>query len=66
MVTSGEPYTVTVTYTNGTTSTFTGCTNVSETDARLTFQGTKQGDSQERFWVIVLANVTEYSKTPEK
>lgn len=66
MATSGEPYQITVTYTNGTTSTFTGCVSVTETDGKLTFKGRKEGDTQERLWTIVLTNVTEYSKTPEK
>ena len=62
---AGEPFTITVTYMNGTTSTFTGCVGVAETDTKLTFKGKKEGDTQERTWTVQLINVTEHSKKSE-
>jgi hypothetical protein len=57
---STEPFTITVTYLNGTTSTFRGCTGLSETETKLKFHGTKEG-GKEGDWTIVLSNVLEFS-----
>lgn len=54
--------TITVTYTNGNQSTFQGCSGVTITSSLLSFKGRKVGDTADRLWTIVLANVTEFSQ----
>lgn len=63
---AGEPYTITITYTNGTTSMFTGCVELVESDKTIRFKGKRQGDEEVREWTIVLSNVLEWSKKSEK
>lgn len=60
-----EPATIQITYTNGTVSKFTRCSAISETETKLTFKGTKEGDKMERTWTIMLDKVLEFSQLPE-
>lgn len=63
---AGEPYTITITYANGTTSKFTGCTGLVETETKLKFKGKKEGDTDVQDWSITLSNVNEWGKRSEK
>jgi electron transfer flavoprotein alpha/beta subunit len=58
-----EPYTIVVTYANGTTSTFHGCTGVTETETKLVFTGKKEGEAGTRQWTIMLSNVLEWGRS---
>lgn len=60
-----EPVTIQITYTTGTSSKFTGCHGVSETETKLVFKGKKDGDKVERTWTIMLDKVLEFSQLPE-